>query len=323
ALLNYGETGGEFFGVWELAKPIVPQARELFKSTQFLGNLERAAQRYETWIERHSPGHIAAMREFMKKTEHIQTSSGNADGCDGVVVDAVHLSAEHLNQHRGSLPGSMSRNFSELANQSLPVHRSQLIECCLSGFSMKTDRHTGWIWTNGDRHWCNNYRLQMTVDLIRGNHQARAGFANLRAMRGIERYQPDLVTLRNYHRHTRWSNSFLPTASKCSSPSEGPAERNFSSQSARSRRSGEIIRHSFSTWRSTLSPKPHCSMTGFGMRIPRELPILISCVLINKSNYIVVTRQSWLQEFGGWRVLEITAKKSTRRIRSWLLSACW
>jgi hypothetical protein len=76
ALLNYGllhedlffETSGEFFGVWELAKPIVPQARELFKSKQFLGNLEKAAQRYETWIESRSPGHIAAMREFMKKT---------------------------------------------------------------------------------------------------------------------------------------------------------------------------------------------------------------------------------------------------------------
>ena len=74
-LLNYGllhedlffETSGEFFGVWELAKPIVPQARELFKSKQFLGHLEKAAQRYETWIESRSPGHIAAMRQFMKQ----------------------------------------------------------------------------------------------------------------------------------------------------------------------------------------------------------------------------------------------------------------
>ena len=77
ALLNYGllhedlffETSGEFFGVWERAKAIVPQARELFKSKQFLGNLEKAAQRYETWIESRSPGHVAAMREFMKKMQ--------------------------------------------------------------------------------------------------------------------------------------------------------------------------------------------------------------------------------------------------------------
>ena len=30
-------------------------------------NLEKAAQRYETWIEERAPGHIARMREFMKQ----------------------------------------------------------------------------------------------------------------------------------------------------------------------------------------------------------------------------------------------------------------
>jgi len=29
--------------------------------------LEKAAQRYEKWIEGRSPGHIAAMRAFMKQ----------------------------------------------------------------------------------------------------------------------------------------------------------------------------------------------------------------------------------------------------------------
>jgi hypothetical protein len=75
ALLNYGllhedlffETSGEFFGVWELVKPIVPQARELFANKNFLGHLEKAAHRYEAWIETRSPGHIAAMRQMMKQ----------------------------------------------------------------------------------------------------------------------------------------------------------------------------------------------------------------------------------------------------------------
>jgi hypothetical protein len=74
ALLNYGllhedlffETSGEFFGVWELAKPVVPQARERFKMNGYLAHLEKAAKRYEAWSETRSPGHIAAMREFMK-----------------------------------------------------------------------------------------------------------------------------------------------------------------------------------------------------------------------------------------------------------------
>ncbi len=75
AMLNYGllhedlffETSGEFFGVWERVKPAIPQGRERFVNKQFMAHLEKAAQRYETWIEKRSPGHLAAMRQFMNQ----------------------------------------------------------------------------------------------------------------------------------------------------------------------------------------------------------------------------------------------------------------
>lgn len=75
ALLDYGllnedlffETSGEFFGVWELVKAHIPQARERWVNKQFLMHMEKAAQRYENWMESRSPGHIAAMRKFMKE----------------------------------------------------------------------------------------------------------------------------------------------------------------------------------------------------------------------------------------------------------------
>jgi hypothetical protein len=75
AMLNYGllhedlffETTGEFFGVWESAKPVVPQIRDRFQNQHFLGHLEKAAHRYEAWVEKRSPGHIAAMRQMMKQ----------------------------------------------------------------------------------------------------------------------------------------------------------------------------------------------------------------------------------------------------------------
>ena len=75
ALLNYGllhedlffETSGEFFGVWERVKPGIQQGRERFANKQFLAHLEKAANRYETWIERRSPGHVAAMRRFAQQ----------------------------------------------------------------------------------------------------------------------------------------------------------------------------------------------------------------------------------------------------------------
>ena len=73
ALLNYGllhedlffETNGEFFGVWDRMKPTIQQGRERFANKLFLAHMEKAANRYETWIEKRSPGHIAAMRQFM------------------------------------------------------------------------------------------------------------------------------------------------------------------------------------------------------------------------------------------------------------------
>ena len=76
ALLNYGllhedlffETSGEFFGVWELLKPVVPQFRKQFKDPNMLENLEKAAKRFEKWSERRAPGHIATMRQFMQQT---------------------------------------------------------------------------------------------------------------------------------------------------------------------------------------------------------------------------------------------------------------
>ena len=73
ALLNYGllhedlffETNGEFFGVWDRMKPTIQQGREKFANKLFLAHMEKTANRYETWIEKRSPGHIAAMRQFM------------------------------------------------------------------------------------------------------------------------------------------------------------------------------------------------------------------------------------------------------------------
>lgn len=76
-LLNYGllhedlffETSGEFFGVWEMLKGVVPEFRQRFADPNMLANLEKAAQRYEAWSERRAPGHIAAMRQMMQQEQ--------------------------------------------------------------------------------------------------------------------------------------------------------------------------------------------------------------------------------------------------------------
>lgn len=75
AYLNHGllhedlffETSGEFFFVWERLKPTIKEGRKRFSNPLFLAHLEKAATRFETWIEGRAPGHVAAMRQFMNQ----------------------------------------------------------------------------------------------------------------------------------------------------------------------------------------------------------------------------------------------------------------
>jgi hypothetical protein len=84
ALLNYGllhdelffETSGEFFGVWEQLKAVVPQFREQFKDPNLLSNLEKAAKRFEEWSDKRAPGRIAAMRQYMQEERSKAKAAG-------------------------------------------------------------------------------------------------------------------------------------------------------------------------------------------------------------------------------------------------------
>jgi hypothetical protein len=75
AYLNHGllhedlffETDGEFFYVWERVKPTIEEGRKRWANPLFLANLEKAANRYEAWIEKRAPGHVDAMRQMMKQ----------------------------------------------------------------------------------------------------------------------------------------------------------------------------------------------------------------------------------------------------------------
>ena len=82
SLLNYGllheglffETSGEFFGIWEQLKKVIPEFREKFGDKHLLSNLEKAATRYEAWAEARNPGSIVKMREWIK-AERVQAKS--------------------------------------------------------------------------------------------------------------------------------------------------------------------------------------------------------------------------------------------------------
>jgi hypothetical protein len=71
-LLNYGllheglffQTSGEFYAVWDRIRPVVAPMRDRFHIQYWATNLEKAAGRFEKWMEKESPGALAAMREF-------------------------------------------------------------------------------------------------------------------------------------------------------------------------------------------------------------------------------------------------------------------
>src|SRR5690348_9998975 len=72
ALLNYGllhedlffETSGEFFGVWEMIKPTIKEGRDRFSNKLLAAHIEKAANRFEAWAEKRSPGLVASMRQI-------------------------------------------------------------------------------------------------------------------------------------------------------------------------------------------------------------------------------------------------------------------
>jgi hypothetical protein len=86
AYLNHGllheqlffETSGEFYGVWDRMKPVVPSMRQMFRQNLFLANMEKAAVRFEKFIETASPGALDAMRQFTKQMRSAKAQKATA-----------------------------------------------------------------------------------------------------------------------------------------------------------------------------------------------------------------------------------------------------
>jgi len=167
------------------------------------------------------------------------------------------------------------------SHEAFAINGTNLIQRYLSSFSLEANRYPGRVGTFSCSHRCDDQRLQITIHFIGRDNQARPDLPNLCSLCRIEIYHPDLVPTRTsaYQFHSLRSKSLACNgSSNASSCTDGPAARNSSSHPARGRRAEEIMRQSFCTRSSTLFPSLHSSMMGFGIRTPRELPILISSV---------------------------------------------
>src|SRR5579863_380563 len=130
------------------------------------------------------------------------------------------------------------------------------------------------------RHRSNDRRPQIIVDLWRRDYDAGTRLLNLTAHGGIKTHQPYVTALdgsllrdrRAYHVHSR-SASFANSGKTSAS---SPSAAIFLLASAHPARVGadgfRKTRVFPSTCISTSSDSPTCFSTGFGIRIPRELP---------------------------------------------------
>lgn len=60
---------GEFFGIWEKIKGLIPTTRDNFKNPHMYKNLEQMATSYEEWMNKRAPGAIEAYRQRVRGTQ--------------------------------------------------------------------------------------------------------------------------------------------------------------------------------------------------------------------------------------------------------------
>jgi hypothetical protein len=59
---------GEFFGVWERIKHLIPAVREAYKNPHLWENLELMAKAYEAWMAKRAPDALEAFRQRVLAT---------------------------------------------------------------------------------------------------------------------------------------------------------------------------------------------------------------------------------------------------------------
>ena len=196
----------------------------------------------------------------------------------------MELQAEHLNQCGGEKGLSCAIQTAQALNKPSLVHRSQMIDCDLSGAPPKLAGNTKHKFTLTCRQRSHDDGQQGLIHFSGRDNNARASFLHFGSNCGVEPNKVNIKLLA-YHVHSFSSHSESRGAlshSRSSSVSWLPcfatAALMDSAQPARGRSApaGLMITWLFETLISTLSLRPASSITDLGNRTPRELPIRTS-----------------------------------------------
>lgn len=58
---------GEFYVVWERLRPALGEARAYYRNPHILDEMEKAARRFEKWMERRAPGSLQVIRKQIRE----------------------------------------------------------------------------------------------------------------------------------------------------------------------------------------------------------------------------------------------------------------
>ncbi|MDB5322416.1 MAG: hypothetical protein JWN40_4047 [Phycisphaerales bacterium] len=187
--------------------------------------------------------------------------------------------------------------------QSPPIHTPELVQRDLTRPVAEPALDPKGILARNGRQRCDQDGVKVPVQLWRAYDYARASLLHLVPARGIKRNKVNVepLWLARYHGHSLLSStgasigasSHSRSSSVSSPPSSAIARRIASSQPARGCSSDFSTTSWSPTTSSTSSPSLACSMTVFGRRTPRELPIRTSLIVFAGPLAALLRRERW------------------------------
>src|SRR5262245_61637200 len=152
------------------------------------------------------------------------------------------------------------------------IHGANLVEHHVTGLPLEPTGNSSGIRLPPCAHRRDDHRADPVIHLIGGHHQTGTRFLDLPPERRVEPHQVDLETV-YCHSHSSSSQRVgTGPSSKASSP-RWAISANAASHPARGFAVDWMTSEPSRTLISTSSPRPLCSSSGLGMRIPRELPM--------------------------------------------------
>ena len=201
-----------------------------------------------------------------------------------LVLDRLLHPGVEVADVRDRLENRLAVQLSESLNEALHIDSPKLIECNEPRAALEPASRTPRVRAPASCHRCHDDGAEMLVQFVRRHDHAWSRLLDFTTERGIEANQIDLPTtdhLAGYrHFHSSRSNFVDVDSSRSTSSPRARIRFAAAAQPLRGPRAAWTTNRPGWAWSSTSSGRSASSSSVFGIRIPRELPILTMRVLV-------------------------------------------